>query len=429
VPLKILNDPRQLDDEAMRLPAALRRNDAAVDSELCLLPLAPAKPKINGVKLNLLFGATNATALNPTNGILMVGRLDGPTAEMARGLVDRALEAEKNGCWGRAYFDMRGITNGDYKLGDDLIRGASEVARHYGFDTIIDDAPATFSVNYPMSQIGLYAGWYDGDVSGPFTRPQVEFMPGAIAYHLHSFSAQSIRTASQHWVGPLVAKGVTATLGCVEEPYLEGTPNIHVFFARLMALRFTFGEAAYACQASLSWQTTVVGDPLYQPFGWNPGQLHEELNHRKSRLVDWSHIRVLNLNQSRGAPLNVLTNYFNDLWANEDPDAEKSAVLQEKLGDIYQMMSKPAEALGCYQRALDLQPTPIQKVRLLQLAVRAASVVGDEEATYQLMRRFIKEAPDYGDPPTIYRTVIAIAEKLKKTNDVVELQKELSRLK
>ena len=40
-----------------------------------------------------------------------------------------------------------------------------------------------------MSQIALYAGWYERNASGPFAQPKVEFMPGAFAYHLHSFSA------------------------------------------------------------------------------------------------------------------------------------------------------------------------------------------------------------------------------------------------
>jgi hypothetical protein len=30
---------------------------------------------------------------------------------------------------------------------------------------------------------------------------------------------------------------------------------------------YTFGEAAWAAQPVLSWQTTVIGDPLYRPFG------------------------------------------------------------------------------------------------------------------------------------------------------------------
>ena len=42
-----------------------------------------------------------------------------------------------------------------------------------------------------------YIGWYDGNVSGPFTRPAVEFAPGAFAYHLHSYSAATLLWARE----------------------------------------------------------------------------------------------------------------------------------------------------------------------------------------------------------------------------------------
>ncbi len=45
------------------------------------------------------------------------------------------------------------------------------------------------------------------NASGPFTLPKVEFMPGAFAYHLHSFSAFTIRSTTRNWCGPLLAKG------------------------------------------------------------------------------------------------------------------------------------------------------------------------------------------------------------------------------
>ena len=168
-----------------------------------------------------------------------------------------------------SYFDLRGITNGAYKLGDDWIRAASESSRVYGFETIVDNNPDLFPDAFPMSQIALYAGWYSWNVWGPFTRPKVEFMEGAFAYHLHSFSATTLRSPFKSWCGPLIAAGATATMGCVDEPFLEGTPNIGVFFDRWLS-GYSFGEAAYICQKTISWQTTVIGDPLYRPFGQDP---------------------------------------------------------------------------------------------------------------------------------------------------------------
>jgi len=74
----------------------------------------------------------------------MVTRLDGPSAEIARGLVDKAIEAETDGLWGRAYFDLRGVTDPGYKPGDDWIRAASEICQRLGFETVVDEKPRHF---------------------------------------------------------------------------------------------------------------------------------------------------------------------------------------------------------------------------------------------------------------------------------------------
>ena len=306
---------------------------------------------------NPVYGVTNAALIHPTNGVLMVARLDGPTAEIARGLVDKAIEAETDGLWGRAYFDCRGLTNSNYKAGDDWIRGAAEIVRRLGFETILDERPETYSGAFPMSHIAFYAGWYEGQASGPFARPKVEFMPGAFAYHLHSFSAHVLRTADQYWAGPLLAKGATATMGCVDEPYLEFTPDVATFFVRFTLFGFSFGEAACAAQSALSWQTTVVGDPLYRPFAKPPQQLHQELESKKSKLMEWSHLRVVNLNQARGASVSEMVNYLEEI-----PTTKESAVLSEKLGDLCDAQGKPSSAIHAYNRALQLDPSPQQPI-------------------------------------------------------------------
>src|SRR5258708_6348765 len=187
------------------------------------------------------------------------------------------------------------MAEGGVKGGDEWFRGGGQACRLLGFETIIDENAGTFPAAFPMSQIALYAGWYDEHVSGPFTQPTVEFMPGAFAYHLHSFSAATVRSPNHQWVGPLLAKGATATMGAVEEPYLAGNPSMAVFFPRLIFSGFTFGEAAYACQGFLSWQITVVGDPLYRPYGRNPGEMHQEMVREHSKFLEWSYLRLANL--------------------------------------------------------------------------------------------------------------------------------------
>lgn len=417
VPLRIANDPEMREPEMEKIFEGMRRNGAAVDSELALLPYLDVKLPLTGPIRNPVYGTTNVAHLNPTNGVLLVSRLDGPTAAVAKSLVDKAVHAEVEGFWGRAYFDLRGLTNGEYKTGDDWIRRALSAARHTGFETVVDEKPETFSAAYPMSQIGIYCGWYDGNASGPFTRPQVEFMPGAIAYHLHSYSAQTLRSSTQHWVGPLLAKGATVTMGCVDEPFLAGTPDIGEFFVNILGRGFTFGEAAWAAQPVLSWQTTVVGDPLYRPFAKGPQQLHEELEAKKSKLIEWSHLRVVNLNIVKNFPVEDMVGYLQE-------NGKESAVLMEKLGDLYQLQNKPWAAINAWAQALNLNPSPQQEIRLMLTLAEKMEAAKREAEALPIYKLLLKKAPDYPDRISVYQRMAALANKLNKSDEAAAYQKE-----
>jgi uncharacterized protein (TIGR03790 family) len=396
-----------------KLRPEMRRDEAAVDTELALLPMIEENLPLAGPLRNPVFAATNPATLHPTNGVLMVTRLDGPTVAIARGLVDKALEAETNGLWGRTYFDIRGIMDPGYKPGDDWIRGASEVCQRLGFEMVLDQKPETFPPEFPMSQIAVYCGWYDFNVSGPFTRPKVEFMPGAFAYHLHSYSGANIRSATNYWVGPLLAKGATITMGCVTEPYLGTTPQVGLFLARFLYERMTFGEAAYAAQPVLSWQTTIIGDPLYTPYRQTPQQLHEHLQAIHSPLIEWSHLRAVDLNLVRGASPRVGATYLETLDVTK-----KSAVLSEKLADLYEALGKPASAIETYEHALNLIPSPEQKVRLrLKLADKFTESNLEQKACEDYLS-LLRENPDYPNKLEIYRKMLPLAQKLGNTADV-----------
>ncbi|HEY5233318.1 MAG TPA: TIGR03790 family protein, partial [Verrucomicrobiae bacterium] len=157
VPLKIASDRNIHEAAADKMQPEFQRNDASVDSELAWLPLADRDFLLTGPFPNWLYGTTNTDLLNPTNGILLVARLDGPTAEIASGLVDKAVQAETSGLWGRAYFDARGLVKtNSYYLGDAWILEAAEIARRLGFETVVDDKPETFPADFPMSSIAIY---------------------------------------------------------------------------------------------------------------------------------------------------------------------------------------------------------------------------------------------------------------------------------
>ena len=101
----------------------------------------------------------------------------------------------------------------------------------------------------------------------------------------------------------------------------------------------TLGEAACAAQSGLSWQTTVIGDPLYRPFGRSAQRMHEDLVKRQSPLLEWSHLRIVNLNLATGStPAEAIT-YLEHL-----PELAHSALLNQKLGDLLVLTHRIAPA-------------------------------------------------------------------------------------
>jgi tetratricopeptide (TPR) repeat protein len=287
----------------------------------------------------------------------------------------------------------------------------------------VDEKPETFPVAFPMSQIALYAGWYDANVSGPFTRPKVEFMPGAFAYHLHSFSARFLRSATQTWCGPLLAAGVTATMGCIDEPYLDASPDVGLFFARWLPGGFTFGEAAYACQRAISWQTTVVGDPLYRPIQRTPRAQHALLEQRHSKLVEWSDLQLVDKGLQLGATPREMAQA---LASPEMP--QDSAVLAEKLAELDDMLGLSESAIKALQNALTFKPTPQQRVRLTLTLADKLIAVGRGEEALALYDTFLKNNPDYPDVIGFYTKMQTLATKLHQTRQAEKCAQAIARL-
>ena len=150
-------------------------------------------------------------------------------------------------------------------VGDHWLAEVRDQLHKVGVPLIYEDTPEIFPNSYPMTDCALYFGWYAGTVSGPFTQPDFQFAPGAVAVHIHSFSASTLHDENANWAGPLVTKGAAATIGNVYEPYLQLTAHLNIFNDRLLH-GFTFAESAYMSVQTLSWMSVMVGDPLYRPY-------------------------------------------------------------------------------------------------------------------------------------------------------------------
>ena len=264
IPLKVRSDGPDITPRTDQPPEIGKRDEASVDSELAILGLGPIPPA--GVLPNPYyrrFTPILEAALDP--GLLLVCRLDAPTELAVRAMIDSSLAAERDGLWGWAYLDSRGITSGGYAEGDNWLTKAGTEMRQKGIPVLWDKAPETLPAGYPVTDAAIYYGWYADAINGPFADPAFRFRTGAIAVHIHSFSASTLRDPSGGWSGPLLERGAAATLGNVYEPYLTLTANLDVFQDRLMS-GFTFAESAYCSLRGLSWMSVSLGDPLYRPY-------------------------------------------------------------------------------------------------------------------------------------------------------------------
>jgi hypothetical protein len=201
----------------------------------------------------------------PLAPFMLVCRLDGPTADDVKRMIDDAITAERKGLDGFAYIDMRGITSGPLVEGDQWMAASAVELRKYGMPVVCDNSPELIPDDYPMDHAAVYLGWYSSTAKGPMARDDFRFEPGSVAVHIYSFSASTVRDPQGCWVPSMIAHGITATMGNVYEPYLGLTPHLDVFVDRLRN-GMTFAESAYASVPALSWMTTFVGDPLYRPF-------------------------------------------------------------------------------------------------------------------------------------------------------------------
>ena len=263
MPLKIAVTVNYPGDDFVGLAQVAAHNEASVDSELAAL--GAFSRVISGVHNNPYYRSFTRILDTTFPDLLLVCRLDASSGEIVKRMITDALAAEQEGLRGFAYVDARNVQTAGLAEGDKWLYTAARDARRCGMPVILDNGEGLFPEGYPMRQAALYLGWYSENVVGPFVRPDFRFNRGAVAVHIHSFSAATLRDPRRGWCAPLLAAGAAATLGNVYEPFLGLTPQLDLFADRLES-GFTFAESAWAAERVTSWQTTFLGDPLYRPF-------------------------------------------------------------------------------------------------------------------------------------------------------------------
>ena len=94
-------------------------------------------------------------------------------------------------------------------------------------------------------------------------------------------------------------------------------------------------------------------------------------------------------------------------------------MLTEKLAELYVAQGKPLSAIAAYERALTLDPTPQQRIRLrLTLGEKYAAAKNDELARKNY-EKLLEEFRDYTDAILIRRKITALSPKpvVLKTSD------------
>ena len=235
------------------------RDEAAVDSELSMFGVDGVSTA--GTLQNKFYQSSKPITGPELPFLVLTARIDAPTYATCERMIRDAVETEKTGLWGMAYVD---IAN-KYPLGDQWLEAVAKANLKAGIPTVVDRFNDTLTLNYPMGDAALYYGWYDWSVSGPFLNPRFKFRRGAVAMHLHSFSAEQLTSADKNWSGPLLERGAAVTVGNVYEPYLEMTHNFAILHQCLLD-GDCWVEACWKAMPVTSWQSVVLGDPLYRPF-------------------------------------------------------------------------------------------------------------------------------------------------------------------
>lgn len=241
--------------------------DASLDSELSLLwwdrsDYAVAWRTPNPVYIDAPKTAPGGSDPLP---LLMVSRIDAPSPLLSMQLVDRAMEAERQGLAGTVYLDARGLAQIDtYGRYDESLGEVAKLLRGQGTLRVrLDNREQRFSEPGEAPDVALYIGWYRLRAY----EDAFVFRPGAIGYHMASAEAVSIRADGERgWCRNALLRGITVTLGSVAEPYLDAFPEPAQWIRLLASGRYSLIESYYLANRYVSWRMTLFGDPLYNPW-------------------------------------------------------------------------------------------------------------------------------------------------------------------
>ena len=127
--------------------------------------------------------------------------------------------------------------------------------------------------------------------------------------------------------------------------------------------------------------------------------------------MEWAYLRAVNLARMRNLPLSQLEDYLENL-----PMTDTSAVLTEKLAELCEANGKPQTATEFYRHALELNPTPEQKIRIrlaLGRELLSQNETAEAIANYQ---KLLEENPGWTGRDNIFGKITVLQQKTSPKN-------------
>ena len=103
-------------------------------------------------------------------------------------------------------------------------------------------------------------------------------------------------------------------------------------------------------------------------------------------------------------------------------------MLTEKLAGLFQADGQYDLSIDACHRALQLDPTPQQRVRLTFSLADKLAAAGKNTEVLALWDNFVKKNPDYPDAPALYKKLEVLATQLRKRAQAEAYAREIQKL-
>jgi tetratricopeptide (TPR) repeat protein len=115
---------------------------------------------------------------------------------------------------------------------------------------------------------------------------------------------------------------------------------------------------------------------------------------------------MCNAAQVKGAPLTKVEDFLENL-----PITDTSAVLTEKLAELCDVQGKPESAIDFYQRALNLDPSPEQRIRIRLTLGQDLVAQNQIDEAIQNYKELLEESPAYPGRDSVSGKIAALEQK------------------